>query len=384
MENKMLAPTPPMGWNSWNTFSENINDELIRAMADAMVEQGLLNAGYQYLIIDDCWALKRRDSTGKLVPDPEKFPHGMKAVADYIHGKGLKFGMYSCCGAMTCAGYPGSFEHECSDAEQFAQWGVDYLKYDNCYKPCTQADPMLYRRMGAALKNCGRDILFAACQWGTEDVWSWIRSTGAHTFRSTGDIQDSWNSIENIATSQMENQCFSGPNCFNDMDMLVVGMYGKGMNPYISIGGCTDEEYQTHFALWTMMNSPLIIGCDIRAMSEQAKAILLNKDLIAINQDPECRACYHLSTWTNPNAFILAKLLSNGDYALGFFNFSDTTSNVELSFWDLGLSAAAGQALSFYDCLNHQSLGIQQEYFMTEVTSHGCKVYRCGVVRQRQ
>lgn len=382
MNHRTLAPTPPMGWNSWNTFSENINEELICSMADAMAAHKLPEAGYQYLIIDDCWSLKRRDDHGKLVPDPEKFPHGMKEVADYVHGKGLKFGMYSCCGPLTCAGYPGSFEHEFSDAEQFAQWGVDYLKYDNCYKPNTLADPMLYRRMGVALKNCGRDIVFAACQWGTEDVWHWIRSAGAHTYRSTEDIRDSWTSIEHIVRSQLDKQCFQGPDCFNDMDMLVVGMYGKGTNPYISIGGCTDEEYQTHFALWAMMGSPLIIGCDIRSMNEQTEKLLTNADLIAINQDPECRSCYQLSTWSNPEAFILVKHLQNGDMAIGLFNFSDTASNVELNFWDMGLPASSGCALRFYDCLTHQDLGTQREYFSPVVPSHGCRVYRCAVVSQ--
>lgn len=381
MNSKMLAPTPPMGWNSWNTFSENINEDLICTTADAMVEHGLLAAGYQYLIIDDCWALRQRDAHGKLVPDPEKFPHGMKAIADYVHAKGLKFGMYSCCGTLTCAAYPGSFEHEFSDAGQFAEWGVDYLKYDNCYKPHTLEDPLLYRRMGTALKNCGRDIVFAACQWGNENVWHWIRSTGAHTYRSTEDIRDSWTSIEKIARSQLDHQCFQGPDCFNDMDMLVVGMYGKGMNPFISIGGCTDEEYQTHFALWAMMGSPLIIGCDIRSMSDQTKALLTNTDIIAINQDPECRSCYQLPTGTNPDVFILVKHLQNGDFALGFFNFSDTASNVHLNFWDMGIPSMSDRGLHFYDCLTHQTAGVHQEYFFTAVASHACKVYRCGVVK---
>lgn len=188
-----------MGWNSWNTFTENISEELILSTADVMAESGLLAAGYQYLVIDDCWALKERDSQGNLVADPEKFPHGMKYVADYVHSKGLKFGMYSCCGTRTCAGYPASFEHEFEDARQFAQWGVDYLKYDNCYKPKTVSSELLYHRMGLALANCGRDIVFSACQWGTEEVHRWIRSTGAHLFRSTADIQNCWNSIRDIA-----------------------------------------------------------------------------------------------------------------------------------------------------------------------------------------
>ena len=271
MSRKAMCAVPPMGWNSWNTFTEDISEDLIRETVDAMKEQGLLEAGYEYVVIDDCWSLKERDRNGALVADPKKFPHGMKAVADYIHEKGFKFGMYSCCGTRTCADYPGSLEHEYEDAKQFAAWGVDYLKYDNCFKPQHLDDRNLYRRMGLALANCGRDIVFSACQWGTESVHEWIRSSGAHLFRSTGDINDSWNSIKDIVLSQMDKMEYAGPYCHNDMDMLVVGMYGKGGNEYISAGGCTDEEYQTHFSLWAMMNSPLMIGCDVRHMNEQTK-----------------------------------------------------------------------------------------------------------------
>ena len=375
-----LAKTPPMGWNSWNTFTENINEELIMQTADALVESGLAEAGYQYLVIDDCWSLRERDADGKLVADPDKFPHGMKAVADYVHSKGLKFGMYSCCGTMTCARYPGSFEHEFSDAKQFAEWGVDYLKYDNCYKPSSHTDPNLYRRMAMALANCGRDIVFSACQWGTEEVHTWIRSAGAHLFRSTGDIQDSWESIRTLAESQMQLQGYSGNYCHNDMDMLVVGIHGNAGNEFISAGGCTDEEYQTHFSLWAMMNSPLMIGCDIRNMSEKTKEILMNKDLIAINQDEECRPPYRLETFSTPEGFILVRPLSNGDYALGFFNFGDRDDAVSLNFFDIGLPSYSGKALKMYDCLAHEEIGIVKERFLPMVPAHGSKVYRCEVV----
>ena len=166
----MMKLTPPMGWNSWNTFGEHINEQLIFQTADAMVEKGLPQKGYEYLVIDDCWSLKERDGQGRLVADPEKFPHGMKAVADYVHSKGLKFGMYSCAGNLTCAGYPGSFEHEFIDAETFAEWGVDFLKYDYCYHSPIIPGKYLYRRMGLALENCGRDILFSACSWGVDET----------------------------------------------------------------------------------------------------------------------------------------------------------------------------------------------------------------------
>lgn len=370
-----------MGWNSWNTFTDKISEDLIKETVDAMKEQGFLEAGYDYVVIDDCWSLRERDSDGKLVPDPEKFPNGMKAVAEYIHEKGFKFGMYSCCGTRTCANYPGSFDHEYQDAQQFAEWGVDYLKYDNCFKPQNQDGRTLYRRMGLALANCGRDIVFSACQWGTDDVHQWIRTTGAHLFRSTGDINDSWNSIKDIALSQMDKLEYSGSYCHNDMDMLVVGMYGKGGNEYISAGGCSDEEYQTHFALWAMMNSPLMIGCDVRSLNDQTRTLLLNKDLIAINQDIECRAPFLVSCESNsPDMRILAKYLSNGDVAVGMFNFGDTPSMAAVDFWDLGLTVGSGKAMEIYDCIRHESLGRKNEILTSVIPSHGCGVYRCRLV----
>lgn len=383
MNNQMIAPVPPMGWNSWNTFYDKVNDKLIRSMADAMVDQGFLDAGYQYLILDDGWQARARDINGNLIADPEKFPDGMKDTIDYIHSKGLKAGIYSCCGTHTCGGYPGSFEHEFADARLFAQWGVDYLKYDNCYRPGSVSTTILYRRISMALRSTGRDILLAACQWGTEDVHQWIRSSGAHTFRSTVDIQDSWNSIRKIASSQMEYQGYNGPDCLNDMDMLVVGMYGKGLNPEISIGGCTDEEYQTHFALWAMMNSPLIIGCDLRSLSETSKSILLNREMIALNQDSGVHSCYSLPVYGNPDVFVLIKPLANGDYAIAFFNYGDQKAKAVLNFWDMGLSAKSEYAFFFRDCISHEDLGIQKEFFTPVISPHGCKVYRCHLVKQQ-
>ena len=342
-----------------------------------MKEKGLAKAGYEYVIIDDCWSLRARDEKGRIVPDPAKFPGGIKAVADYVHSLGLKLGIYSCCGLHTCAGYPGSFEHEFEDARQFAEWGIDYLKYDNCFHPATLSSEMLYRRMNLALRSSGRDILLAACQWGRDEVHNWIRSTGAHTFRSTIDIQDAWRSIEQIALSQLEKQHCGGAGCYNDMDILVVGMHGKGLNPETSVGGCNDTEYQTHFALWAMMNSPLIIGCDVRSMDEETRKILTNPDLIAINQDPESRSCHRLSTYGSPDAFILVKQLSGGDLAVGFFNFGDAPAHVELHFWDLGLPLGSGIGLDFNDCLTGANLGVQKESYAQKVEPHGCRVYRC-------
>lgn len=400
MENKYLGLTPPMGWNSWNTFTWEINDKLIKEAADAMANSGLKEAGYEYIVIDDCWSEKQRDNSGRLVPDHWKFPDGIKSVADYVHGKGLKFGIYSCAGTHTCGGHPGSFEHEFDDAETFAEWGVDYLKYDYCYKPEHIPGEVLYKRMSMALRNCGRDIMFSACNWGNDNVYKWIRESGAHLFRSTGDIQDNWESIKRLALSQIGNECYGGSYCHNDIDMLVVGMHGGSNNEWINsaeggvnviadsgealpkLGGCTDEEYRTHFSLWAVMNSPLMIGCDIRNMTPATKEILTNKDVIAINQDIECRGPYCIKQWNNPdNVFSLVKPLANGDYAIGMFNFGDRAGEMSLQFWDIGLPAASGRGLSMYDCWKHEELGVFTERFVTTVEPHGCMVLRAKVVK---
>lgn len=391
MDNKMNKPialTPPMGWNSWNTFTWDINEKMICEMADRMVEDGYLEAGYEYLVIDDCWSLKQRDADGNLVPDPEKFPHGMKWVSDYVHEKGLKFGMYSCAGTHTCAGYPGSFEHEFQDAKKFAEWGVDYLKYDYCFKPRQIPGEILYKRMSLALKNCGREILFAACNWGTDGVYDWIRSSGAHTYRSTGDIQDNWESITNLAISQMGKEPYTGNFCHNDMDMLVVGMHGASNDGFIGskIGGCTDQEYLTHFALWAIMGSPLIMGCDLRKASEETKKTLLNKDLIAINQDLESRGAYVIKplpdVYNENEAFTLVKPLADGDLAIGIFNFSDTQRELSLEFWDMGIPYAAGVSLALHDCITGEELGEFTERFAPVVPFHGCVVVRAHLVEK--
>lgn len=384
MTKQRIGCHPPMGWNSWNTFTWDINEELIRQVADVFVAEGYKDAGYEYIVIDDCWSLKERDAQGNLAADPAKFPNGMKALADYIHSKGLKFGMYSCAGTHTCAGYPASFEHEFQDAEQFAKWEIDYLKYDYCYKPRTMDGELLYRRMSLALKNSGRDILFSACNWGEDNVHTWIRSAGAHMYRSTGDIQDNWESIKKLATSQLDKAGYTGNFCHNDMDMLVVGMRGGSNNDYIGkIGGCTDAEYKTHFALWCLMGSPLMIGCDVRSADQATKNILLNEELIRINQDPEARGCYAVypdPQWQNDSGcFALVKVLADGDLAIGFFNLGEGQREVSLPFWELGLSYSSHIALSLYDCFEKKELGEFRERFAPVVPSHDCLILRASV-----
>ena len=376
----MLVNRPPMGWNTWNTFGNDISDQLIRESADAFVAAGLKDAGYQYIVIDDCWSKKTRDpETDRLVAEPAKFPNGMKSVADYVHGKGLKFGMYSCAGQRTCADYPGSFDHEFLDAETFASWGVDFLKYDFCYKPHGIEGELLYRRMGMALRASGRDILYSACNWGSDDVWSWIRSTGAHMYRSTGDIIDSPESYREIARSQLEKLGASAPQCFNDVDMLTVGMYGKGL---VGATGCNDADYRSQFALWCMYSAPLMLGCDIRRMNAQTLALVTNCDLIRIDQDAEARPpIARRHPWNNAMQ-TLFKHLDDGTYALGFFNMGEEDAATFATFSDFGLPAAAGYDVEARSVFDPADVSVSREYMRVEVPAHDCRVYIAKLVKR--
>ena len=373
----MIKSTPPMGWNSWNTFGTDINEQLIRDTADKMVDTGLLNAGYEYLVIDDCWSLKERDENGRLAADPEKFPNGMKAVADYVHSKGLKFGMYSCAGNLTCTGYPGSFEHEFTDAETFAYWGVDFLKYDYCYHSNIIHGKYLYRRMGTALKNCGRDILFSACSWGADNTAEWMRETGAAMWRSTGDIVDSWASIKSLTEEQESIFAYGGKGCFNDMDMLVVGMYGKGN---VGLEGLNDTQYKTHFSIWALLGSPLMIGCDIRNMNEETLKILTNKELIKINQDEDCRQVFKLTNIWDGNVKAYAKNLENGDIALGFFNLGSAAAIVRVNLDELGLPESTGKTLCMRNVWEDETVTVKNGTIIHDIQPYDCLVYRCSVI----
>ncbi len=393
----MIVTKPPLGWNTWNTFGANINEELLLHSADAMVELGLKDAGYEYIVIDDIWSLKERDANGRLMPHPEKFPHGMKYIADYIHAKGLKFGMYSDAGYLTCAGYPGSYGHEWIDAQTFAEWGVDFLKYDYGYHPQTMQPDVLYKRMGLALRNCGQDIVFSACSWGIDHTRQWIRETGAHCWRSTWDLMDSWDSVKTHAQEQLRYQEYNTYGCFNDMDMLIVGMNNQGN---VALGGCTNEEYKLHFSLWALLNSPLMIGCDIRNMTEEAKAILTNKDVIAINQDCACQPFIaNAHRWVprqqrgsnDPfyqhypdEQIIVAKYLNDGDIAIGFFNLSEHESHHDFDtvlFDTLGLPADGSKKLELTDLWTGETF---TSYHGTvpagPLKPHTCRLVRAKVV----
>ena len=373
----MIKNTPPMGWNSWNTFGADINEQLIFDTADKMVETGLSELGYEYLVIDDCWSLRERDENGRLVADPKKFPHGMKAVADYIHSKGLKFGMYSCAGNLTCGGYPGSFEHEFIDAKTFAEWGVDFLKYDYCYHSNIIHGKYLFRRMGLALKNCGRDILFSACTWGADNTAEWIRETGANMWRSTGDIVDNWESVRNLTEIQDNILPYGGAGCFNDMDMLIVGMYGKGN---VGLEGLNDIQYKTHFSIWALLGSPLMIGCDIRNMNKETLDILSNKELIKINQDADCRQVFKLSLFEGSNIKAYARTLENGDIAVGFFNLTDKKVTVKFLLDELGLPESTGKTLEMHNVWSGETLTVKNGTLIRGMEAFDSLVYRCKVV----
>lgn len=390
-----LAQRPPMGWNSWNTFGANIDDALIRKTADLLAEKGYREAGYEYLVIDDCWSLRERGADGALVPDPEKFPHGMKDLADYVHGKGLKFGMYSCAGVRTCAGYPSSYDHEFEDARAFAGWGVDFLKYDFCNFPESGDCKQRYLTMSMALKATGRDILFSACNWGSREPWKWMGAVGAHMYRSTGDIMDNFVSFTDIVKSQIDNFCMSGAYCFNDLDMLTVGMCGKGN---VGLGKvCTYEEYRMQFSLWCLFASPLMMGADLRALAPEYEALLKNKALIALNQDIECRAPYVVRrggvTVGNPapapgempwktlpdTAFVFLRCLADGAFALGLFNLAPEKAEIACAFADLGLPEGGGCALRMTDMFTGEDIGARKGSFHPVIPAHDCRMYLCRI-----
>ncbi|MCQ2456206.1 MAG: glycoside hydrolase family 27 protein [Clostridia bacterium] len=372
----MILRTPPMGFNTWNTFGENINEDIIIEICDAMVEKGFRDAGYEYIVIDDCWSEHSRDENGNLVADHNKFPHGMKYLADYIHSKGMKFGMYSCCGPLTCAGYPGSLDYEYQDAKFFADNGVDYLKYDWCYHPRNMEGWTLYNRMRMALNATGRDIVFSVCNWGEENTLDWARSVGADLYRSTCDISDNFDIIKGLFMGQCNNFNLSGPSCYNDIDMLVCGMYGKGN--VSSTGGCTADEYSTHFKLWCMLSAPLMIGCDVRNIDDETRDLLLNKELIAINQDIDVRPPFMFPSRGEDSGYVMMKHLANGEYAFSLTNFLDCEFDF-IQFWipDVGISSRDGYGFRLHDVVTGEDLGL----FTEVVTIKGMRAHETRVLR---
>jgi alpha-galactosidase len=326
-----LALTPPMGFNNWNSTNcrAEFTESMVKGIADIFVAKGLKDAGYQYVNVDDCWALPQRNTAGDLVPDPVRFPHGIKAVADYVHSKGLKFGIYTSAGTKTCndAGFPGGLGHEQQDANLFASFGIDYLKYDNCNNEGVDAKQR-YNTMRDALRNTGRPIVFSLCEWGENKPWEWAADVG-HLWRTTGDIGDSYSSMLGIAKQNWALADFAGPGHWNDPDMLEVGN-----------GGMSDVEYQSHFGLWSIMAAPLLIGTDLRKATPATLDMLSNREVIAIDQDPFGAQGKPIKTANGLN--VLVKPLQNGDKAVMLFNETDAIARVETTTTEVGLPSSTG------------------------------------------
>ncbi|MFE9354600.1 NPCBM/NEW2 domain-containing protein [Streptomyces olivaceoviridis] len=357
-----LALTPPMGFNNWNSTHcrAEFNASMVEGIADLFVEKGLKDAGYQYVNLDDCWALPDRDANGKLVPDPARFPDGIKAVADYVHAKGLKLGIYTSAGTKTCdsTGFPGALGHEYSDARQFADWGVDYLKYDNCNNQGVDAQQR-YRTMRDALKATGRPIVYSICEWGQNKPWEWASDVG-HLWRTTGDISDSWSSMLSILKQNLPLAPYAGPGHWNDPDMLEVGN-----------GGMTDTEYRSHFSLWSVMAAPLLIGTDLRKASPATFDILGNKEVIAVDQDPLGKQGTVVSS--AGGRWVVAKEMKDGSRAVALFNESGTAQRIATSATAVGLPDA--DAYTLRDLWQHRTYNTAGTIAAT-VPAHGTVLLR--------
>ncbi len=350
-----LAPTPPMGWNSWDHYRFKISDSLIRAQAQALVDSGMKAAGYEYVVIDGGWE-GFHDATGFFRPNILKFPD-MKALCDYIHSLGLKVGIHTTPGPVTCSGREGSYGHEDQDAETFAHWGIDFVKYDWCsggtvYKPDQIQEA--YQKMHQALLRTGRPILYSLCEYGMADVWKWAPSVGGNMWRTTGDISDNYLLMDHIGFEQNGLEKYAGPGHWNDPDMLDVGN-----------GGMTEEEYRTQMSLWSILAAPLFASNDLTDMSSEALAILTNREVIAVDQDPSgVQGC---QVWEEGPKEIWMKPLADGGKAVGLFNRNEAAMTITLNFKDIGVQAPA----KVRDLWQHKDLGTVDGSYSATVPRHG-------------
>ncbi|MFZ0689015.1 MAG: glycoside hydrolase family 27 protein [Acidobacteriaceae bacterium] len=358
-----VARTPPMGWNSWNKFAcKGLNEQVVRATADAIATNGMKDAGYQYVNIDDCWQTGR-DADGNIIVDAEKFPSGLKALADYIHGKGLKFGVYSDVGTKTCAGRPGSIGHEYQDARQYAAWGVDYLKEDWCNTLPGQNAESSYTLMRDALAATGRPIVFSLCEWGSNKPWLWAGPIG-NLWRATGDIQDCWdckkqwggNGVVQIIDLMAGLESYAGPGHWNDPDMLEVGN-----------GGMTTEEYRAHFSMWAMFAAPLLVGTDIANMSADTRSILLNRAVIAVDQDPLGHAGSRVKK--DGDIEVWSRQLADGGRAVVLLNRSANPLSIGVGWTDIGYPS--GLRATVRDLWSNKETKDQTGNYAAQVPSHG-------------
>ncbi|MQA25852.1 MAG: glycoside hydrolase family 27 protein [Micromonosporaceae bacterium] len=320
-----------MGWNSWNKFAGDIDEDLIKQTADGIVAEGLDQLGYEYVNIDDCWMAPERDADGNLRPAPDRFPGGIAALADYVHAKGLKLGIYSSAGTCTCEGLPASLDHEVQDASAFASWGVDFLKYDNCHDEGRPARER-YQAMGKALAATGREIVFSICSWGLGEPWIFGPEVGGSLWRTTPDIADSWDSVMEILDQQAGLEKYSFQGGWNDPDMLEVGN-----------GGMTGTEYRAHFSLWALLNAPLLLGHDVRAMDSDTKKILSNREVIAVNQDWGGSQGRRMAV--DGDREVWAKPMSDGSAAVVLLNRGEATRTVTTDTATIGLDGSGTYAL---------------------------------------
>jgi alpha-galactosidase len=355
---KELAKTPPMGWNSWNRFGCNVSEQLIKEIADAMVASGMKDAGYQYIVIDDCWQVSR-DAEGTIVADPERFPSGIEALAEYIHNLGLKFGLYSCAGTETCAGRPGSKGYEAKDAETYAAWKVDYLKYDWC-NTTGQNTQTSYKLMSDALQATGRPIVFSICEWGSTQPWLWAQGIG-HLWRTTGDIQANWNSIMDILDRQVGLEQYAGPGGWNDPDMLEVGN-----------GNLTLGEYRAHFSLWCLLAAPLMSGNDLRTMTGDIIDIMTNKEVLAVNQDSLGVQGYKMQDDGDYEVWI--KPMQDSSFAVILLNRSQIEKQMSIYWEKIGFSS--DDILFVRDLWQKQDVGYLQTFYSSMVPAHDIVMIR--------
>jgi len=348
---QQLAQTPPMGWNSWNKFACHVSEQLIRETADAMVSSGMKAAGYQYVNIDDCWQVSR-DANGTIVADAKTFPSGIKALADYVHSKGLKLGIYTDVGTMTCAKRPGSNGHYEQDAKTYAEWGVDYVKVDWCHTEGLDPESA-YAQFRDALAKAGRPIVFSICNWGVKAPWKWGPTTG-NLWRTTGDINDTYDRMSVIGFQQNGLEKYAGPGHWNDPDMLEVGN-----------GGMTRDEYRTHMALWAILAAPLLAGNDVRSMNAETKDLLLNTEVIAVDQD--AKGVQGRRIWDEGPLEIWARPLADGSQAVGLFNRGESSLLMTLEMKQLGVTGT----VHLRDLLDHKDLGTATGSYTTQVPQHG-------------
>ncbi|MBN1398145.1 MAG: glycoside hydrolase family 27 protein [Bacteroidetes bacterium] len=361
-----LAQTPPMGWNSWNAFGLDINSEIVKAVADSMVSKGLAAAGYQYIVIDDGWQIGR-EKTGKIIADSIRFPEGIKYLADYVHSKGLKFGIYTCCGTKTCGGRPGSFGYESIDAQTYAEWGVDFIKEDWCFTDGLDTRTQ-YKIMSDAIRATGRPMLLSLCEWGTTSPWEWGKGIGA-MWRTTNDIQDCFDCVRNwggmgfvpILEKNINLAPYAGPGHWNDPDMLEVG--NKALSPI---------ECRSHFAMWCMLAAPLIAGNNISTMNDTIRDILTAPEIIAIDQDP--LGIQGTRIRNNAGLQVWQKQLHDGSIAVALFNITKSKARMSVTLEEIGFQK--GIASSVRDLWNRKDLPAITDIFKTEVESHGVVVVK--------